>query len=166
MEMAPISTDGAGPRPRVPVAFGEYEVGRTSMPWVRNMPSPWSLDGRDKHPALEPTGDPGAYDPYAYGFASDKVRREGYNKKRPAFDATEVRRLAHRILGEASGALTYNVMEAENAIKYPAVDSQRSVFASRSLQRPSSRSHGPGPAGYMPQFGAVEANLSNTVCCP
>ena len=156
---------GVGGRPRVPVAFGEYEVGRTSMPWVRNMPSAWSLDGRNKLPKPDPTNDPGHYDPYAYGWFSDNRRIHGYNKKRPGFDSSEVRRLRHRMLGLESGNLVYNVGEAEKTL-YPTIDANVSVFRSGSTQRPSSKSDTPGPAAYVPNDNSVEPNVgyANPVC--
>mmetsp|Transcript_22082 Transcript_22082/g.56398 ORF Transcript_22082/g.56398 Transcript_22082/m.56398 type:complete len:274 (-) Transcript_22082:383-1204(-) len=151
----------AGPKPRVPVAFGQFEIGRTSKPWVRNQPSPWSLDEMPQSVPLARTGDPGAYDPFAYGFMSDDARRTGYNQSRPPFDSSQVREFIFRtFLGGESGNLTYDAGLAQKKL-YPTVDANVSVFRSRTTQRPSARSPVPGPAHYAPNLRSVEANPAN-----
>lgn len=156
-----VSAKG-GPKPPVPCAFGQYEVGRTSKPWVHNEPSPWALDRTTKQLPLETTGDPGQYDPYAYGFMSDEVRIKGYNKLRPPFDSTEIRDFGYdTFLGGDSGNLTYNAGAAQKKLE-PTVDANVSVFRSKSAQRPSSRSEVPGPTHYSPDIGATHRHLTNS----
>ena len=141
----------AGSRPRVPVAFGQYEVGRTSKPWVKNARSAWSLDELAQSVPLEPQGDPGAYDPYAHGFLSDEVRRKGYSKGRKPFDSTEIRTLATLLMARDSpGMGKYDSLTALKKL-YPRADDNASVFRSRSLQRPTSVSAVPGPGDYKPK---------------
>lgn len=152
----------AGPRPRVPVAFGQFEIGRTSKPWVRNQPSPWSLDEMPQAVPLPAQGDPGAYDPFAFGFMSDETRSNGYNQSRPAFDSSQVREFVYRtFLGGDSGNLTYDAGLAQKKL-YPTIDANVSVFRSRTLQRPSSRSNVPSPAHYHPKMASVEAHIANS----
>ncbi|KOO31769.1 hypothetical protein Ctob_007406 [Chrysochromulina tobinii] len=159
---APTITASAGGRPRVPVLFGQYEVGRTSKPWVRNQPSPWSLDELPKAVPLPPQGDPGAYDPFAFGFMSDEARVHGKNQHRPPFDSSQVREFVFRtFLGGESGSLTYDAGLAQKKL-YPTVDANVSVFRSKSLQRPSSKSIVPGPNHYKLNMDSVESHIANS----
>ena len=159
---APTITASAGGRPRVPVLFGQYEVGRTSKPWVRTQPSPWSLDELPKAVPLPPQGDPGAYDPFAFGFMSDEARVHGKNQHRPPFDSSQVREFVYRtFLGGESGSLTYDAGLAQKKL-YPTVDANVSVFRSKSLQRPSSKSIVPGPNHYKLNMDSVESHIANS----
>ena len=50
-------------KPRPPVAFGAYEVGRSKQVAYQK-PTAAFKDGMKKTSELEPQGDPGAYDPF------------------------------------------------------------------------------------------------------
>ena len=132
-----------GQSARKPLVFGWYEVGRSSNPAVCGRPSSAFLDKRPQGAKLELTGDPGRYDPWAY----DEMASLGYSRSRKAFDATQARDMTMTIgeLGMAAPGPGYYVQHPRysQGRAYPAADSQRSVFTSTSLQRPSSKSFVP-----------------------
>ena len=150
--MAPTMTG----KPRPPVAFGEYEVGRSKKP-INQKPTAAFKDGMKKGMELEPQGDPGAYDPYTN---SDLVASASFthNKTSKPFMATSTRELAMQLYGEdAPGPGAY--MAADSAKKqYPAVDPNISVFRSGSLQRPKNDTPVPGSGTYSPNMASVYAN--------
>jgi hypothetical protein len=143
-------------KPRPPVAFGEYEVGRSKKP-INQKPTAAFKDGMKKGMELEPQGDPGAYDPYSN---SDLVATASFthNKTSKPFMATSTRELAMQLYGEdAPGPGAY--MAADSAKKqYPAVDPNISVFRSGSLQRPKNDTPVPGSGTYSPNMASVYAN--------
>ena len=146
-----------GSVPQTPVIFGQFEVGRSSDEWADLRPTSAFLDKRKQRPMLEKSGDPGQYDPWAY----DALTSLGYNQNRKAFDSTLARELNLNI-GEsytAPGAGTYT-QHPQFALgrAYKAVDSQRSVFQSMSLQRPQAKTFVPGPGVYSPNMNSVYPN--------
>lgn len=161
---APAVFTASGAKPPEPAIYGAYEVGRTSMPWVHNEPSPWS---RDKLPncATKKSDwqmDPGQYDPIGFRV-EDAVLGASHNKKRPAFDSTEVRELIATMFGlETPGVQAYDANAAQKKL-YPRVDNNRSVFRSTSEQRPSSKSSVPSPAEYRPNMQSVFRHTPNSV---
>jgi len=149
-----------GDRARTPVVFGNYEVGRTSYPLFPHQPTAPFKDTTPKESKLELTGDPGRYDPWAHEdrppWAHGRVL--GHSKNRKSFDSTEFRKMSLQI-GETCTAppATHYDQNAKYSLgrPYAAVDSQRSVFCSGSLQRPTSRSFVPGAGTYSPNMNAV-----------
>ena len=123
----------SGGRPRAPVPFGSYEVGRSKKP-VNQKPTAAFKDGMQKAVPLEPQGDPGAYDPY---MNADLVASASFthNKTAKPFMQTSSRELAMQLYGEDSpGPGAYMAADAAKK-QYPAVDPNISVFRSGSLQR-------------------------------
>jgi len=150
--MAPIMTG----KPRPPVAFGEYEVGRSKRP-VNQKPTAAFKDGMQKAVPLEPQGDPGAYDAY---INSDLVASASFthNKTSKPFMATSTRELAMQLYGEdAPGPGAYQAADSAKK-QYPAVDPNISVFRSGSLQRPSNHTPVPGSGTYTPNMASIYAN--------
>jgi len=150
--MAPIMTG----KPRPPVAFGEYEVGRSKRP-VNQKPTAAFKDGMQKAVPLEPQGDPGAYDAYVN---SDLVASASFthNKTSKPFMATSTRELAMQLYGEdAPGPGAYQAADSAKK-QYPAVDPNISVFRSGSLQRPSNHKPVPGSGTYTPNMASIYAN--------
>lgn len=156
MEFVPPASTGLD-RPKTPMVFGWYEVGRSSDPAVLRRQTPVFKDTTPQGTPLELTGDPGQYDPWAY----DDLTSQGYNQNRKAFDSTSFREMNLNI-GESYTAPGpgYYVQHSQFALgrAYRAVDSQRSVFRSTSLQRPSARSFVPGPGNYSPNMNSVYPN--------
>jgi hypothetical protein len=150
--MAPTMTG----KPRPPVAFGEYEVGRSKKP-INQKPMAAFKDGMMKSMPLEPQGDPGAYDPYTN---SDLVASSSFthNKTSKPFMATSTRELAMQLYGEdAPGPGAYQAAESQKK-QYPQVDPNISVFRSGSLQRPKNDTPVPGSGTYSPQMGSIYPN--------
>ena len=150
--MAPTMTG----KPRPPVAFGDYEVGRSKKP-VNQKPTAAFKDGMKKGLELEPQGDPGAYDPYTN---SDLVASASFthNKTSKPFMATSTRDLAMQLYGEdAPGPGAYQAAESQKK-QYPAVDPNISVFRSGSLQRPKNDTPVPGSGTYSPNLKSIYAN--------
>lgn len=155
----------SGHRPPTPSIFNQYEVGRAGE----------TPEGKGSHMfrsetkqqvGITASGEPGAYDPYLF---DDYNRMYGYSKVRRAFDSTDVRKLNIQIgelglAGPSPGHYPHEISANYSMGKaYAAVDSQRSVFSSRSLQRPSSSSYTPdelGP-GYYNYMQALRATMKN-----
>jgi hypothetical protein len=145
-----------GSKPRAPVAFGEYEIGRSKKP-VNRKPTAAFKDGMKKGLELEQQGDPGAYDPY---MNSDIVATSSFthNKTQKPFQATSTRDLAMQLYGEDSpGPGAYQAAESAKK-QYAAVDPNISVFRSGSLQRPKDDTPVPGAGTYSPNMASVYAN--------
>ena len=179
--------NGVGSRPRVPVGFGMYEIGRSGHRsrsgknpegryLLRGKPSPWTADGMAKtcttlsidgnpwtasatrYGCRQATSDPGQYDPYANSDMEGMLRRQPNDDLRKPFNSTEYREVHRNIYGEdAPPPGFYGVADSQDW-KYRALDSQRSVFRSQSLQRPCSKSEVPAGAHYSPNMGAVLCN--------
>lgn len=157
-----IKPSGGVPRP--PVAYGQYETGRSKNP-SRKSPftSPAFKDGMQQSVALERTGDPGAYNPYFYEDSGTNPAFNSSNKNRKPFDSTEVRTLRANLFGIDTPSIgAYPVFEPEKTIgqlddnlRYPKVDANVSVFRSTSLQRPSAKSAVPSPDHYNPNIKAI-----------
>ena len=150
--MAPTMTG----KPRPPVPFGSFEVGRSKRP-VNQKPTAAFKDGMVKGLALEPQGDPGAYDPFTN---SDLVASASFthNKTSKPFMATSTRELSMALYGEdAPGPGAYQAAESQKK-QYPQVDPNVSVFRSGSLQRPKNDTPVPGSGTYSPIMTSVYAN--------
>ena len=143
-------------KPRPPVPFGSYEVGRSKKP-VNQKPTAAFKDGMKKGFEHEPQGDPGAYDPY---MNSDLIASASFthNKTSKPFMATSTRELAMQLYGEdAPGPGAYQAAESQKK-QYPQVDPNISVFRSGSLQRPKNDTPVPGSGTYSPNMASVYAN--------
>jgi len=150
--MAPMMTG----KPRPPVPFGDYEVGRSKRP-VNQKPTAAFKDGMKKAMDLEPQGDPGAYDPFVN---ADLVASASFthNKTSKPFMATSTRELAMQLYGEdAPGPGAYQAADSAKK-QYPAVDPNISVFRSGSLQRPNNHTPVPGAGTYSPNMASIYAN--------
>jgi hypothetical protein len=150
--MAPTMTG----KPRPPVAFGDYEVGRSKKP-INQKPTAAFKDGMRKGAELDPQGDPGAYDPY---MNSDLVASSSFthNKTSKPFMSTATRELGMNLYGEdAPGPGAYQAAESRKK-QYPNVDPNISVFRSGSLQRPKNDTTVPGSGTYSPNMASVYAN--------
>ena len=151
----------SGPVPRVPVAFGQYEVGRSSWQHTKNPKSPFTspsfADGMSQQilPGTvlnPPQGDPGAYDPYYYEDSGTNPEFNSSNKNRKPFDTTSERKFPPTLFGlETPSIGQYPVFLPEKTIgqlddnlRYPKVDANVSVFRSGSLQRPNAVTKVPG----------------------
>ena len=170
----------AGGRPRVPVAYGQYEVGRSKNP-SRKSPftSPPFKDGmiqqqdaeRNLFGALSAIqGDPGAYHPYTYEDAGTNPEHNSSSKNRKAFDSTELRELRSTLFAKDTPSVgMYPVFEVEKTlgelddnVRYPKIDANVSVFKSSSLQRPNAKSDVPGPNHYYPNIKAIHPATSDS----
>jgi len=160
MEFLPAPTGASqGGMPRAPVAYGQYEIGRSKIP-SRKSPftSPPFADGMPQQVPLPPQGDPGAYDPYMYEDAGTNPQFNSNSKNRKPFDSTEVRSLRANLFGIDTPSIgQYPVFQPEKTLgelddnlRYPKQDANVSVFKSASLQRPNAKSFVPGPDHYAP----------------
>ena len=150
--MAPVMTG----KPRPPVAFGQYEVGRSKKP-SNQKPTAAFKDGMKQGMEMEPQGDPGAYDPYNN---SDLIASASFthNKTQKPFMATSTRDLAMQLYGEdAPGPGAYQASESQKK-QYPQVNPNHSIFRSGSLQRPKDDTSVPGAGTYTPNMTSVYAN--------
>jgi hypothetical protein len=150
--MAPVMTG----KPRAPVAFGAYEVGRSKKP-ANQKPTAAFRDGMKKGFEHEPQGDPGAYDPYVN---SDLTASASFthNKTQKPFMATSTRDLAMQLYGEDSpGPGAYQAAESYNK-QTPQAQPILSVFRSGSLQRPSGVTTVPGSGTYTPNMASIYPN--------
>ena len=155
---------------RGPVAFGKYEVGRSSMPTNRED------DGRAVfadtmkrgliHPhmdgmAVVQNGDPGAYDPYTFS----EIRHTAtftHNRSKAPFGAVAPRELKLQLTGEGvPGPGAYNYGAAAKTL-FGAVDDNRSVFKSQTPQREISSTAVPGPDAYTPKMESVYQNIRDS----
>ena len=171
------TSSGAVPRP--PVAYGQYEVGRSSWQQTKNPKSPFTspsfadgmtqqiLPGTVLNP---PQGDPGAYDPYYYEDAGTNPEFNSNSKNRKPFDSTSERKFPPTIFGLDTPSIgQYPVFLPEKTIgslddnlRYPKVDANVSVFRSGSLQRPNAKTFVPGPDHYKPNHNAIMKAPENT----
>ena len=145
-----------GTRPRAPVPFGSYEVGRSKRP-VNQKPTAAFKDGMAKAVPLDAQGDPGAYDAYAN---ADLVASASFthNKTSKPFMSTSSRELAMQLYGEdAPGPGAYMAADAAKR-QYPAVDPNISVFRSGSMQRPKDDTPVPGSGTYSPNLMSIYPN--------
>ena len=162
----------SGGVPRPPVAYGNYEVGRSSWQQTKNPKSPYTgsafSDGMSQQvlPGTiwnPPQGDPGAYDPYYYEDAGTNPTMNSSNKNRKPFDTTSERKFPPTLFGLDTPSIgQYPVFLPEKTIgslddnlRYPKVDANVSVFRSGSLQRPNAKSFVPGPDHYHPNFNST-----------
>jgi hypothetical protein len=161
--------DSHGGFPRPPVAYGQYETGRSSRPaWNK----PWGSagvaafkDGMKQGVPLPPQGDPGAYEPYMYEDAGTNPMHNSNasSETRKPFDSTEVRELKVTLFGlETPSVGHYPICRPEETmgslddnIRYPKQDANVSVFKSNSLQRPNSKSAVPSPDAYTPNIHSI-----------
>jgi hypothetical protein len=149
------------------VAFGTFEVGRSSMP--RNaVATAVFKDGTVRgivHSYIEGVaradiGDPGAYDPLK-SMSIEGNMSFTHNKNPKPFNSGAPRDLNLAIYGRDSpGVQTYAAMEAAKK-NYKYVDDNACVFTSGSLQRPSPANSFPGPEAYSPVMTSVYPNVSN-----
>ena len=172
MEFLPAPTGAStGGMPRAPVAYGQYEIGRSKNP-SRKSPftSPPFKDGMEQQVPLPSQGDPGAYDPFFYEDAGTNPTMNSSNKARKPFDSTAVRDLRANLFGIDTPSIgTYPVFQPEKTIgqlddnmRYPKQDANVSVFRSGMLQRPSSKSAVPAPDAYNPNIHAVLPALGDS----
>ena len=151
-----------GPIPQAPRAFGQYESGRSGMPWseIRKRPSAAFLDTTAKGLATEKTGEPGQYDPYKHSA----LVNQQFSKKPKPFDSTAFRDMSLETGKTDSPGPVYDVAWAAFRNKLDPKVESRSVasFRSKSLQRPSSKSEVPASNTYTPNFNAIHANRPNS----
>jgi hypothetical protein len=179
MEFMPTDESGAvshGGFPRPPVAFGQYETGRSSRP-VNN--KAWGTAGvaafKDGMPVagtrlltydgIRTTSDPGAYEPYMYEDAGTNpmFNSNASADTRKPFDSTEVRELKVTLFGlETPSVGHYPICRPEETmgslddnVRYPKQDANVSVFKSGSPQRPLSKSAVPSPDHYHPNVYSI-----------
>lgn len=109
--------------------------------------------------ACAQAGDPGAYNPWEH---EDWFRIFGFNKGRKPFDTTSMRDLMTRIFGVDApppGAY-YPEDERQRKANYPADNAATTtVFTSKSLQRPVSKSDVPAPNHYSPNINSIHKNM-------
>jgi len=159
--------------PRAPVAYGQYEIGRsknpsrkspfTSPPFKDGMSQQWNPGTNQWPMPLPPQGDPGAYDPYFYEDAGTNPTMNSDSKNRKPFDSTEVRQLRANLFGIDTPSIgQYPVFQPEKTLgelddnmRYPKQDANVSVFRSSTLQRPASKSAVPSPDAYTPNLLAI-----------
>lgn len=167
---------------KAPVAYGQYELGRSSRPKNQKYPnhkgSPWSVDGMLQQVPLPGTnvhygtaGDPGQYEPYMYEDAGTNPLHNSNQsaETRKPFDSTEVRVLRSTLFGlETPSVGQYPVFlpektmgQIDDNIRYPKQDANVSVFKSGSLQRPDARSKVPAGAEYSPNMGSIQPVIGN-----
>ena len=138
-------------QPPAPLAFGQYEMGRSSMPdnaeptaafrdtMKRGLVHPHP-DGNN----LQAPGDPGAYDPFTGNSVSARASFT-LNKTNAPFGCHSARALYMEIYGKDNpGPGSYLHAAAKRHLQ-PAVDNNRSVFLSGSPQRPTDANAVPGP---------------------
>lgn len=171
-EYLPVLPEGSGAgRPRVPVAYGQYETGRSKNP-SRKSPftSPAFKDGMEQQVPLPVQGDPGAYNPYYYEDSGTNPQFNSNSKNRKPFDSTQVRELRASLFGVDTPSVgQYPVFlpektlgDLDDNVRYPKIDANVSVFRSGSLQRPSSKSDVPGPQRYSPNIKSVHPAISDS----
>ena len=155
-----------------PVAFGQYEVGRSSMPahchatriFLDQTKRGEVYPHPDGHQKLE-QGDPGHYTPYDIegenAIEMKDVTRFTHNKQAKfAFgslserDIGQVRGLVPGI--DAPGPGQYDAGRGKNYV-YRTINPVNSAFNSKSLQRAESRTTVPGPGAYDAKFESIEA---------
>jgi len=143
-------------KPRAPVPFGSYEVGRSKKP-VNQKATAAFKDGMQKDVPLDPQGDPGAYDP----FTNSEIVASAsftFNRTSKPFMATSTRELGMQLFGEdAPGPGAYQAAESAKK-QYPQVDPNVSVFRSGSLQRPKNDTPVPGSGTYSPNMASIYSN--------
>ena len=145
-----------GSKPRAPVPYGSYEVGRSSKPQNRK-PTAAFKDGMKKSFGYDESGDPGAYDPTLH---SDLVATSSFthNKTQKPFMSTSTRELGMQLYGEDSpGPGAYQAAESQKK-QYSVTSSNGSVFRSGSLQRPKDDTSVPGAGTYTPNMSAIYNN--------
>ena len=153
-----------------PVAFGQYEVGRSSMPnnkeddgravfsntCKRNIAYPHP----DSHTPCE-IGDPGAYDPYT----TTDIRASSaftHNRGNAVFGTIAERDLKLNIFGEGTPGPGYYATGRAYRAVLPFVDSNRSVFASTTPQREACKTVVPSPDAYSPNMASVYPNMPDS----
>jgi len=167
---------------KAPVAYGQYELGRSSRPKNQINPNhkgaPWSTDGMLQQVPLPGTnvhygtaGDPGAYEPYMYEDAGTNpmFNSSASSETRKPFDSTEVRELRSTLFGlETPSIGLYPVFlpdktigQLDDNVRYPKQDANVSVFRSGSLQRPDAKSTVPAGAEYTPIMGSIHPVIGN-----
>lgn len=180
MEFLPAPTGAStGAMPPSPVAYGQYEIGRskhpsrkspfTSPPFKDGMAQSWQPGANQWPLPLPPQGDPGAYDPYYYEDAGTNPTMNSSSKNRKPFDATEVRQLRANLFGiETPSIGQYPVFQPEKTLgelddnmRYPKQDANVSVFNSGSKQRPNAKSAVPAPDTYTPNPNAIMAAVGD-----
>jgi hypothetical protein len=169
-----------GFQPNGPLAFGEYEVGRSSMP--KHCEATWQFKNKTPTGADQPvyhhpdgcekvaSGDPGAYEPFAgttgqYSW-SQLADRAGFthNYEPKAFNSTETRDIG-KVRGLTPGRDTpgpgaYSYGKSEE-ILYHQLNPMHSIFRSKSPQRPTSHTTTPNAGAYHPNFDSVEEHRSD-----
>ena len=151
--------EAGGPIPHVPAILGQFEIGRSGKPWFDNHPSAAFQDGMVKGLVTELTGDPGAYEPFAYANLGEHAMR----KVPRAFDSTGKRDMKMTHGKTDSPGAVYNITDRKYNHKLdPKVSSvSANSFRSKSDQRPSSVSKVPGAGTYSPNMFSVYARPLN-----
>ena len=165
--------------PQGPLSFGQFEVGRGSMP-QNCFPTRQFTDVTKRlvtfsHPDCgkpQESGDPGAYDPYegtpnVYGHATLAARAHAtHNRMNHAFGSTSKRNLnvgGGLYYGQGvPGPGKYRMSDAYKKLAYKALNPAHSAFKSKSLQRPYDDHPTPGPGTHTPNFTSVEANMRDS----
>lgn len=141
-----------GGKPRAPLAYGSYEVGRSGKA-AHHQPSAAFASGSKKYSLIaESNGDPGAYDPHTQGSFSSSSQ----SKKGVPFGSTATRKLGMSIYGSGSpGPGSYNVGRTD-------VPQNTTAFKSGSSQRPTPITRVPGAGTYSPNHHAIHPNLRDS----
>ena len=156
-------------KPSAPVAFGTFEVGRSSMP-NNVMPTAAFRDSMRRDIifadmagcARVESGDPGAYDPFTGADLSHRVSFS-HNKMHRPFGSLSSRELQLLSPGVGvPGPGSYRVGEAKMAL-IAEINDNRSAFKSGSAQRPPPAiTSTPGPNFYSPDLRSIEPNLRDS----
>ena len=163
----------SGYQPQGPLSFGEFEVGRSSMP-KHCEPSAHFLDQSERGliyghmDGFTPivVGDMGAYDPYngdAHVYAHATLARTAtstHNHNYSAFGSKSARDFQKPWRGEVMPDPCAYPGAAEAKVKavYRTTNPVHSVFRSKMLQRPHGQTTTPGPGSHRINHASVEAN--------
>lgn len=160
-----------------PVSFGQYEVGRSSLPTQAN-PTRIFLDQTklgvvyphmEGHNKIE-SGDPGQYDPYQMagenaveiqeiaGFTHNKMGRFAFG----SLEERDIGKVRGHIPGNDSpGPCMYHPEKGKD-YTYRTIMPCYAAFNSKSLQRGNSNTPVPGPGSYDANMASVEPNIRDS----
>ena len=153
---------------RGPVAFGKYEVGRSSMPGNREDDGKAVFADTMKRGIVhqhmdgyggDPSGDPGAYNPFQFS----EIRYTSqftHNRSKAPFGTKAPRTLKLHLTGKDNphGPGAYDADKAAKAL-YGLTDHNQSVFRSETPQREIHSTSNPPPNHYTPKMESVYQNV-------
>ena len=162
---------GTGFATRGPVAFGKYEVGRSSMPGNREDDGRAVFSDTMKRGIVhqhmdgyggDPSGDPGAYNPFTFS----EIRHTAaftHNQSKAPFGMLADRTLKLDITGKDNphGPGAYDIAKAVKYIQ-PLIADNRNVFRSETPQREVHATSVPGPNHYTPKMQSVYPNVRDS----